>query len=73
MPCANASIVARPFLALPNSKSSGAELLRERVPSLEHLRFCSSGTESVGNVLRVARAFTGRQKIAKFEGAYSRY
>ena len=47
-----------------------AECLRERVPSLEHLRFCSSGTESVGNALRVARAFTGRPKIAKFEGAY---
>ena len=37
-----------------------AELLRARVPSLEHLRFCSSGTEAVGNALRVARAFTGR-------------
>ena len=47
-----------------------AECLRERVPSLEHLRFCSSGTEAVGNALRVARAFTGRPKIAKFEGAY---
>ncbi|MBT5830281.1 MAG: aspartate aminotransferase family protein [Candidatus Latescibacteria bacterium] len=47
-----------------------AELLRERVPSLERLRFCSSGTEAVMNVLRVARAFTGRGKIAKFEGAY---
>ena len=47
-----------------------AELLRARVPSLEHLRFCSSGTEAVGNALRVARAFTGRPKIAKFEGAY---
>ncbi len=47
-----------------------AELLRQRVPSLEHLRFCSSGTEAVGNALRVARAFTGRPKIAKFEGAY---
>ena len=47
-----------------------AELLRERVPSLERLRFCSSGTEAVMNALRVARAFTGRPKIAKFEGAY---
>lgn len=47
-----------------------AELLRERVPSLERLRFCSSGTEAVMNALRVARAFTGRGKIAKFEGAY---
>ena len=47
-----------------------AELLRERVPSLERLRFCSSGTEAVLNALRVARAFTGRRKIARFEGAY---
>ena len=47
-----------------------AEVLQERVPSLERLRFCSSGTEAVLNALRVARAFTGRHKIAKFEGAY---
>ena len=47
-----------------------AELLQERVPSLERLRFCSSGTEAVLNALRVARAFTGKHKIAKFEGAY---
>jgi glutamate-1-semialdehyde 2,1-aminomutase len=47
-----------------------AELLRERVPSMERVRFCSSGTEAVLNTLRVARAFTGRSKIAKFEGAY---
>ena len=47
-----------------------AELLRERIPSLELLRFCSSGTEAVLNALRAARAFTGRRKTAKFEGAY---
>jgi glutamate-1-semialdehyde 2,1-aminomutase len=47
-----------------------AELLRERMPALEKLRFCSSGTEAVLNALRVARAFTGRAKVAKFEGAY---
>ena len=47
-----------------------AELLKERMPSLEKVRFCSSGTEAVLNALRVARAFTGRSKIAKFEGAY---
>ena len=47
-----------------------AELLRERLPSLERVRFCSSGTEAVMNALRVARAFTGKPKIAKFEGAY---
>lgn len=47
-----------------------AELLRERVPSMEHIRFCSSGTEAVLNAIRAARAFTGRSNIAKFEGAY---
>ena len=47
-----------------------AELLRERVPSLERIRFCSSGTEAILNALRVARAFTGKRKIARFEGAY---
>ncbi|MDP6778372.1 MAG: aspartate aminotransferase family protein, partial [Candidatus Latescibacteria bacterium] len=47
-----------------------AELLRARMPSLERLRFASSGTEAVLNALRVARAFTGRNKVAKFEGAY---
>ena len=47
-----------------------AELLRARMPTLEKVRFCSSGTEAVLNALRVARAFTGRSKIAKFEGAY---
>ena len=47
-----------------------AELLRARLPSLERLRFCSSGTEAVLNVIRVARAFTSKSKIAKFEGAY---
>ena len=47
-----------------------AELLRERMPVLEKLRFCNSGTEAVLNALRAARAFTGRSKTAKFERAY---
>ena len=47
-----------------------AELLRERMPSLERIRFCSSGTEAVLNSIRAAKAFTGRRKIARFEGAY---
>lgn len=47
-----------------------AELLQERMPSLERIRFCNSGTEAVLNALRAAKAFTGRRKIAKFEGAY---
>ena len=47
-----------------------AELLKERMPAMERVRFCSSGTEAVLNVLRVARAFTGKFRTAKFEGAY---
>ncbi len=47
-----------------------AELLKGRVPSVESLRFTNSGTEATMNAIRLARAFTGRQKVAKFEGAY---
>ena len=47
-----------------------AELLCQRLPSLERLRFCSSGTEAVVQALRVAKTFTGKVKVAKFEGAY---
>jgi glutamate-1-semialdehyde 2,1-aminomutase len=47
-----------------------ASILKERIPSMERLRFTSSGSEAVMFALRVARAFTGRQKIAKFEGGF---
>tara|TARA_B100000686_G_scaffold157569_1_gene165260 strand:- start:1470 stop:2864 length:1395 start_codon:yes stop_codon:yes gene_type:complete len=47
-----------------------AEFLRQRMPTLEKVRFCSSGTEAVLNCLRVARAYTGKNMTAKFEGAY---
>jgi glutamate-1-semialdehyde 2,1-aminomutase len=47
-----------------------AEILTARIPSLETIRFTNSGTEATMNAVRVARAFTGRSKIAKFEGAY---
>ena len=47
-----------------------AELLQERVPSCERLRFSNSGTEAVMMAIRTARAYTGRPKIAKIEGAY---
>src|SRR3989454_7450108 len=40
------------------------------MPSLESLRFTNSGTEATMNAVRLARAFTGRPKIAKFEGAF---
>jgi glutamate-1-semialdehyde 2,1-aminomutase len=47
-----------------------AELLTARLPGLETVRFTNSGTEATMHAVRVARAFTGRSKIAKFEGAY---
>jgi glutamate-1-semialdehyde 2,1-aminomutase len=47
-----------------------AEILTRRIPSLERLRFTNSGTEAIMNAVRLARAVTGRSKIAKFEGAY---
>ncbi len=47
-----------------------AELIRERMPQLEMLRFVSSGTEATMSAVRVARAFTGRQTILKFDGCY---
>src|SRR6266700_2046101 len=47
-----------------------AELLCERVPSLEMVRFCNSGTEATMFAMRLARAFTGRPKTARIEGGY---
>ena len=47
-----------------------AKILTERVPSLDLIRFTNSGTEGTMMAIRAARAFTGRQKIAKFEGGY---
>src|SRR6187397_731490 len=47
-----------------------AELLVARLPSVEQVRFTNSGTEAVMMALKAARAFTGRPKIAKCEGAY---
>lgn len=47
-----------------------AEEMCRRVPSLDCVRFCNSGTEATLHAIRLARAFTGRSKIAKFEGAY---
>ena len=47
-----------------------AEYLTVRVPAVEQIRFVNSGTEAVMLALKVARAVTGRPKIAKVEGAY---
>ncbi len=47
-----------------------AELLCERVPAFDKIRFCNSGTEAVMLAIKAARAYTGRPALAKVEGAY---
>ena len=47
-----------------------AEMVIDAVPSVEMVRFVNSGTEACMAVLRLVRAFTGREKIIKFEGCY---
>ncbi len=46
------------------------ELIRERMPHIEMMRFVSSGTEATMSAIRLARAHTGREAILKFEGCY---
>jgi len=47
-----------------------AQLINKLVPSMEQVRLVSSGTEATMSAIRVARGFTGRNKIVKFEGCY---
>lgn len=65
--------------AIPNSFSFGAptrrevemaELIVSMIPSVEKIRMVNSGTEATMSAIRVARGFTGRDKIIKFEGCY---
>lgn len=65
--------------ALKNGSSFGtptalenelAELILSRNPFIEKIRFVSSGTEAVMSALRLARGYTGRKKVVKFEGCY---
>tara|TARA_X000000950_G_scaffold283508_1_gene384478 strand:- start:875 stop:2155 length:1281 start_codon:yes stop_codon:yes gene_type:complete len=47
-----------------------AELIVDLVPSVEKVRMCNSGTEATMSAIRLARGFTGRDKIIKFAGCY---
>jgi glutamate-1-semialdehyde 2,1-aminomutase len=58
------------FGASTASEADLAELIRAAVPSIEKLRFVSSGTEATMSAIRLARAFTNRKYIVKFEGCY---
>jgi glutamate-1-semialdehyde 2,1-aminomutase len=58
------------FGASTPSEGDLAELITQAVPSIEKLRFVSSGTEATMSAIRLARAFTERKYIIKFEGCY---
>jgi glutamate-1-semialdehyde 2,1-aminomutase len=58
------------FGAPTEAESELAELVVATVPSIEKVRFCSSGTEATMSALRLARAFTGRDRVVKFAGCY---
>ena len=58
------------FGASTPSEADLAELIVAAVPSIEKLRFVSSGTEATMSAIRLARAFTNRKYILKFEGCY---
>jgi len=58
------------FGASTGAESELGELVREAFPSIEMMRFVSSGTEATMSAIRLARAFTGRKYIVKFEGCY---
>jgi glutamate-1-semialdehyde 2,1-aminomutase len=47
-----------------------AHMIRDAIPSMEQIRFVNSGTEAVMTTIRLARAYTGRDKIIKFAGCY---
>ena len=58
------------FGAPTEAESQLARLVIESVPSIEMVRFVNSGTEATMSALRLARAYTGRNKILKFSGCY---
>jgi glutamate-1-semialdehyde 2,1-aminomutase len=58
------------FGASHSGEANLAELVRRCFPSVEKMRFVSSGTEACMSAIRLARGFTGRKMIVKFEGCY---
>ena len=67
----NEAAAAGTSYGMPHERSLElAKLIQKAMPSLEMLRFVNSGTEATMTALRLARAFTGRNKILKFQGCY---
>jgi glutamate-1-semialdehyde 2,1-aminomutase len=58
------------FGAPTRLESELAKLIKTNIPFIDKLRFVSSGTEAVMSALRLARGYTGKTKILKFEGCY---
>lgn len=58
------------FGAATEKEVEMAELIAELVPSIEMIRMVNSGTEAVMSAIRLARGYTGREKIIKFAGCY---
>jgi glutamate-1-semialdehyde 2,1-aminomutase len=76
---AHPEVIAALHAALEKGTSFGApcvlenvlaEMVIDAVPSIEMVRFVNSGTEACMGVLRLMRAYTGREKLIKFEGCY---
>jgi glutamate-1-semialdehyde 2,1-aminomutase len=76
---AHAAVQAALRRQLPNGTSFGAstenevvlaEIIRRAIPSVEKVRLVNSGTEATMSAIRLARAFTGRFRILKFDGCY---
>ncbi len=58
------------FGAVTSLETEFARLITEAIPSVERLRLTNSGTEAVMGAIRLARAYTKKDKIVKFEGSY---
>lgn len=58
------------FGASTKAEIKMAELICEMIPSIEMVRMVNSGTEAVMSAIRVARGYTGKNKVIKFEGCY---
>ena len=58
------------FGAPTKAETELAKLISQAIPSIQKMRFVSSGTEATMSAIRVSRGFTGRNKIIKFDGCY---
>jgi glutamate-1-semialdehyde 2,1-aminomutase len=65
-----AALFGTSFAVTTQAEVEMAELIKEAIPSIERIRMVSSGTEACMTAVRLARSFTGRNKVLKFSGCY---